>query len=54
MDTGHDTDTDMTRLMIIWKNDIIQCNHKCRISVGHRHRHVSDTDTPNPISICAS
>jgi len=35
-DTGHDTDTDMPTEIIIWKNDIVQCNHRCRVGVGHR------------------
>jgi hypothetical protein len=48
-DTGHDTDT--TTSIIIWKNDIIQCNRKYRIGVGHWHEHVSDT--PNPRSVRA-
>jgi hypothetical protein len=33
--------------MIIWKNDIIQYNHKCRVNIWHWHGHVSNTDTPN-------
>jgi hypothetical protein len=29
-DIRHDTDTDTSTLIIIWENDIIQCNHMCR------------------------
>jgi hypothetical protein len=29
-DIEHDTDADMSTPIIIWENDIIQCNHKCR------------------------
>jgi hypothetical protein len=35
-------------------NDIIQYNNKCCVGVEHWHGHVSDTDTPNPKSVCAS
>jgi hypothetical protein len=50
-DTGHDTDTNTATPIIIWKNDIIQGNHKCRVGVWHGH--VSDTDTPNLTSVRA-
>jgi hypothetical protein len=49
MDTGYDTDTDTVIPMIIWKNDIIQYNHKCRVDVGHWYGYVSDT--PNQKSV---
>jgi hypothetical protein len=42
---GHDIDTNMSTPIIIWKNDIIQCNHKYWCS---------DTDTSNPRSVHAS
>jgi hypothetical protein len=42
-DTGHDMYTDTSTRIIIWKIDIIKCNHKCRCRVGAGHRHVSDT-----------
>jgi hypothetical protein len=38
-DTVHDTDTDTSIPIIIWENDIIKCNHKCRC----RTRHMFDT-----------
>jgi hypothetical protein len=44
-DTGHDTSTDTSIPLIIWKNDIIQCNYKYQCYVGVRHRHVSDIGT---------
>jgi len=42
------TDIDMDTIqtpaqIIIWENDIIQCNHRCCVGVGHRR--VSDTGT---------
>jgi len=43
-DTGHDTATDTPTWIIIWENDIIQCNHRCR--VGVKHRCVSNIGTP--------
>ena len=44
--TKHDMDTDTPTPLIIWENDIIQCNYKCRCRVGVRHvRHVSATET---------
>jgi hypothetical protein len=46
----HNTDTDTVTPIIIWKNDIIQCNYKYRADVGH----VLDTDTPNSRSVRAS
>jgi hypothetical protein len=32
---GHDTDTDTATSINFLKNDIVQCNHKCR--VGYRY-----------------
>jgi hypothetical protein len=45
-DSGYDTDTDTSIPIIIWENDIIQCNHKylCWIPI----------DTTNPRIVCAS
>jgi hypothetical protein len=35
-DTGYGMNIDTTILIIIYKNDIIQCNHKCRCRT-HKH-----------------
>jgi hypothetical protein len=37
---GHDIDTNMSAPIILWKNDIIQCNHKCHVGIEHGHEHV--------------
>jgi hypothetical protein len=50
MDTGHDTDIDTLTPIIIWANDITQCNHVSMSDIDVcRHQ-----DTPNPRSVCAS
>jgi len=43
MKHGHDMDTDMSAPIIIWEDDIIQCNTMCRCRVGVGHRRVSNT-----------
>ena len=43
MDTGHGTDSDTPTRIIIWENDIIQCNDRCWVGVGHQC--VFDTGT---------
>jgi len=42
--TRHRHRHDTLTWIIIWENDIIQCNRRCR--VGVRHRRMSDTGTP--------
>jgi len=42
-DIGDDMDTDTLTQIIIKENDIIHCNHMCRVGVGVKHRRVSDT-----------
>jgi hypothetical protein len=49
--TGHDTDTDTSTRIIIWKDDTIQCNYKCQCPTLTRVRH---RYTPNPRSVRAS
>jgi hypothetical protein len=49
--TGHDMDIDTSTPIIIWENDMIQCNHMCRCRTLPRVRHL---DTLNPRSVCAS
>jgi hypothetical protein len=46
------TDTDTSTPIIIRKNDIVKCNHKCRCRIGVQYRHMFGTETTNLISVC--